>query len=144
MSSGLMADPPQHMGPFPLMVKALKLFTDTNTFMRRYSRGEHTYVRYLTDPTLRQLLSDINAFRASLPPHLRRAIRTLDNGAHTVDPELFLVIGFTHASVINLGEPLITHQTWSNDAAKMVLSAIRAILSFLYELNATTYDSELQ
>jgi hypothetical protein len=120
----------------------MKLFTDTNTFMRRYSRGEHTYVRYLSDPTLRKLLADINVFRTNLPPSQRSAIRVLEDGSQHVNRELFLVIGFTHAAVVNLGEPLITHQTWANDAAKMVLTAIRATLSMLYELNSTSYDSE--
>lgn len=142
MTSTLTQDPPQHADTFPLLIKAMRLFNESNCFIRRYSRGEHTYARYLTDPNLRKTLNDINTFRMSWPAHLRRPIRSLGNGIEIVDPELFLIINFTHAAVVNMGEPLITHQTWADEAAKMVLSGIRAILSYLYELNATSYDSK--
>ncbi|KAL1408021.1 hypothetical protein Q8F55_004818 [Vanrija albida] len=134
---------PQHMESFSFLIKAIKLFTETNTFIRRYSRGEHTYARYLADPGLRKCLSDINTFRLSYPESMRRPIRQLPDGGEVIDGELFTSLTLTHSAVINLGEPLITYQTWSDDAAKMTLSAVRAMLSLIYDVNATTYDLTL-
>lgn len=35
--------PPQHKDAFPLLMKTIYLFSNTITFIRRYSRGQHTY-----------------------------------------------------------------------------------------------------
>lgn len=39
-----------------------------------------------------------------------------------------------------IGEPLITKDTWESDLARMALTAIRASLSVLYDITATTFD----
>ena len=39
-----------------------------------------------------------------------------------------------------LGEPLITKDTWRTDLARMSLTAIRASLSLLYDITATSFD----
>jgi hypothetical protein len=135
-------DLPQHVDSFVFLIKAMRLYTSTSTFSRHYGRGTHTYARYLADPRLRACLADINSFRMSYPMDMRRPTR-MENGREMVDPDLVTAIGFTHSSVLNLGEPLVTHTTWSDDAAKMVLSAVRAILSLTYDLNATSYDITL-
>jgi hypothetical protein len=41
---------------------------------------------------------------------------------------------------IMLGEPLITKDTWRTDLARMSLTAIRASLSLLYDITATSFD----
>jgi len=33
----------------------------------------------------------------------------------------------------SLGEPLITKETWTNDVSRLSLTAIRAVLSLLYD-----------
>ena len=39
-----------------------------------------------------------------------------------------------------IGEPLITKDTWESDLARMALTAIRASLSLLYDITATSFD----
>jgi hypothetical protein len=41
---------------------------------------------------------------------------------------------------IMLGEPIITKDTWRTDLARMSLTAIRASLSLLYDITATSFD----
>jgi hypothetical protein len=41
---------------------------------------------------------------------------------------------------IMLGEPLITKDTWRTDLARMSLTAVRASLSLLYDITATSFD----
>jgi len=43
-----------------------------------------------------------------------------------------------------LGEPLITKDTWRTDLARMSLTAIRASLSLLYDITATSFDCKSQ
>jgi hypothetical protein len=45
---------------------------------------------------------------------------------------------------IMLGEPLITKDTWRTDLARMSLTAIRASLSLLYDITATSFDRTSQ
>lgn len=134
--------PPQHMDGLNLLLKAMKLYGETSTFIRRYTQDTHTYARYLSDPELRRLMMDINTFRMSFPPHLRRPMQPTPDGGEAIDADLFTAISLTHACVLNLGQCLITHLTWNDEAAKMILSAVRAILSLLFDLQATSYDSE--
>lgn len=42
-----------------------------------------------------------------------------------------------------IGEPLITKDTWQSDLARMALTAIRACLSLLYDITATSFDRKL-
>lgn len=135
--------PPQHMDSLNLLIKAMRLYGETSTFIRRYTQDTHTYARYLSDPELRRLMMDINTFRMSFPPQLRRPMQPTRDGGEAIDADLFTAISLTHACVLNLGQALITHLTWNDEAAKMILSAVRAILSLLFDLQATSYDCEL-
>lgn len=46
---------------------------------------------------------------------------------------------YTRVTVM-IGEPLITKDTWESDLARMALTAIRASLSLLYDITATSFD----
>lgn len=39
----LSTHPPAHRDSFPLLMKTIYLFSNTITFIRRYSRGQHSY-----------------------------------------------------------------------------------------------------
>lgn len=134
--------PPQHMDSLNFLIKAMRLYGETNTFIRRYTQGTHSYTRYLQDPELRRLMNDINNFRMSLPPQFRRPMQPTKDGGEALDGDLFTAISLSHASVLNLGQALITHLTWNDGAATLILSAVRAIVSLLYDLQSTSYDSE--
>jgi hypothetical protein len=47
------------------------------------------------------------------------------------------------SAALELGEPMITKDLYHCDLAKMGLSAIRAILSLIYDITATTFDLSL-
>ncbi len=53
------------------------------------------------DPTLRLLLSQINAFRMGLPPHLRRPTQDLGNSTH-FDRDLVAALMIVHAWVVSI------------------------------------------
>lgn len=107
--------PPAHMDAFPLLLKTIYLFSNTISFIRRYSRGEHTYAwvrgkgwcadgrRYLSDPGLRKCLNDINTFRMHCPASMRRPIQRDDSGVESIDPDLFYCLNLTHAWVAKQG-----------------------------------------
>lgn len=92
--------PPIHADGFVLYIKALKLWTDVARFFRSYGRGKHTVAGYLAHPTLRLFMSQINSFRLSIPPHLRRPTQVFpnpdDRRAKTLDVDLISAILISH------------------------------------------------
>ncbi|EIW72490.1 hypothetical protein TREMEDRAFT_72779 [Tremella mesenterica DSM 1558] len=130
--------PPGHLDSFCLLIKAVKLFSDVNAFFRSYCRGSHSVLKFVTDSRVRLLLSQLNAFRLSLPVQMRRpTVR------EPFDGELIACIFYLHGAVITLGEPLVAKETWTHELGRLSLAAIRAILSMVYDLNATSYDITL-
>lgn len=124
--------PPCHFDSLSLFIKAVKLFTEAQRFLRFYQRRPHTVERYINEPNLRLLLSQVNLFRLSIPAHLRRPTRDLAAGGQ-LDRDLLTAIMLAHATSIALGEPLVTRDTWQHDLATMGLGSIRAILSLVYD-----------
>lgn len=96
---------------------------------RRGSIADY-HSKYVADPQLRLLLSQINAFRLSWPAPLRRPTQVPSN---QFDADLIAAHMMTHGATISLGEPLVTKEHWTNDIARVALSAVRAILSLLYD-----------
>ncbi|WRT64260.1 uncharacterized protein IL334_001191 [Kwoniella shivajii] len=136
--------PPRHRDSFCLLVKSIKLHTEVNRFLRQYGRGSHNVATYLSNPTFRVLLSQINAFKMSFPPEFRRPTHfKTGEGAAALDRDLIQALWIMHAASICLGEPLITNETWTEEGARMTLAAIRAALSLLYDIIATSYDLTL-
>jgi hypothetical protein len=89
-----------------------------------------THSKYAADPNLRLLLSQINAFRLGCPAHLRRPTQVPSD---QFDVDLIAAHMVTHAATMALGEPLITNDSWMHDISRVALSAIRAVLSLLYD-----------
>ncbi|WWC58471.1 uncharacterized protein I303_101014 [Kwoniella dejecticola CBS 10117] len=136
--------PPCHRDSLCLMIKSLKLYTEVGIFFRRYSQGTHSIAAYLSHPTFRLLLSQINAFRMSFPPEFRRPTHfKVGHGVEALDRDLIQSLWILHGASIGLGEPLITKDTWTHEGARMTLAAIRAALSLLYDITATSYDLTL-
>ncbi|WWC66510.1 uncharacterized protein I206_100412 [Kwoniella pini CBS 10737] len=136
--------PPCHRDSLCLYIKSLKLYTEVGSFFRRYSQGSHSIAAYLSHPTFRLLLSQINSFRMSFPPEFRRPTHfKVGQGVEALDRDLIQALWILHAASIALGEPLITKDTWTHDGARMTLAAIRAALSLLYDITATSYDLTL-
>ncbi|WVW82420.1 hypothetical protein I302_104430 [Kwoniella bestiolae CBS 10118] len=136
--------PPRHRDSFCLLVKSLKLYTEVQIFFRRYSRGTHSIAGYLSHPTFRVLLSQINTFRMSFPPEFRRPTHfKAGQGVEAFDRDLIQALWILHTASICLGEPLVTKDTWTHEGARMTLAAIRAALSLLYDITATSYDLTL-
>ncbi|ORY28962.1 hypothetical protein BCR39DRAFT_495759 [Naematelia encephala] len=133
--------PPRHIDSFTFFIKAVKLFADTQRFFRFYQRQNHSIHRYLDQPGLRLLISQVNSFRLSLPAHMRKPTQELAVGQ--LDRDMLAAVLFAHATSVALGEPLVTKATWQHDIARMSLGAIRAILSLLYDITATSYDLTL-
>jgi hypothetical protein len=93
----------------------------------------------------------------SCPSHLRRPTQLL-NGS--VDVDLVAATMITHAGSVTLAEPLITVDSWTHDISRMCLTAIRSVLSILYDsklvsltmieglandiVTATSFDREFQ
>jgi len=142
------AHPNRHADGFAFFIKAMKLYTDIARFFRQYGRGSHSVADYLAHPHLRVFFSQINAFRLSFPGHLRRPASTLGTPGSSVDVDLFAAICVTHGwvqsrrlysialtarSTLAIGEPVITKEMYYTDVAKMALSAIRAVLSLIYD-----------
>jgi hypothetical protein len=50
----------------------------------------------------------------------------------------------THGATISLGEPLVTKEHWTNDIARVALSAVRAILSLLYDSECESQPSRVK
>lgn len=113
-----------------MLLKATKLMSDVNGFFRSYMRGSHSTAKYVADPALRLLLSQINAFRLGCPAHMRRPTQA---APEMFDVDLITAHMQTHAATFTLGEPLVDAQTWKSDIANMALSAVRANLSLLYD-----------
>ncbi|KIR97270.1 hypothetical protein L804_05452 [Cryptococcus deuterogattii 2001/935-1] len=127
------------------LIKSMKLLGDVNCFFRRYSRGRHSIAGYVSNPTFRLLLSQINAFRMSFPPEFRRPTQSLPGlgEANALDRDLISALWITHSAIMGLGEPLITRDSWMDEGARVTLSAIRATLSLLYDVTSTSYDLSL-
>jgi hypothetical protein len=89
--------PPHHADGLVLYIKAVKLYTDVSRFFRQYGRGSHSVAGYLAHPKLRLFLSQINAFRLSFPPHLRRPTGDGSHGGKGLDVDLISTIMITHA-----------------------------------------------
>ncbi|WWC86356.1 uncharacterized protein L201_001230 [Kwoniella dendrophila CBS 6074] len=136
--------PPRHRDSFCFLIKSIKLYTEVQTFFRRYNRGTHSIAGYLSHPTFRVLLSQINTFRMSFPPDFRRPTHfKVGEGVAAFDRDLILSLWVLHGASICLGEPLVTKDTWTHEGARMTLAAIRAALSLLYDITATSYDLTL-
>ncbi|OWZ28817.1 hypothetical protein C361_06561 [Cryptococcus neoformans Tu259-1] len=137
--------PPEHRDGLSFLIKSLKLLGDVNCFFRRYSRGQHSIAGYVSNPTFRLLLSQINAFRMSFPPEFRRPTQSLPGlgEAKVLDRDLISALWITHSAIMGLGEPLITRDSWMDEGARVTLSAIRATLSLLYDVTSTSYDLSL-
>lgn len=90
------AHPPRHADGFVLYIKAIKLYSDVSRFFRQYGRGAHSVAGYLAHPQLRMFLSQINAFRLSFPPHLRRPTGDGLRGGKGLDVDLVSAIMITH------------------------------------------------
>ncbi|WVF70903.1 hypothetical protein IAT40_005698 [Kwoniella sp. CBS 6097] len=140
----LTSHPDRHRDSFCLLLKAIKLHTDVNVFFRKYSRGHHTVAGYLSHPTFRVLLSQINSFRMSFPPEFRKPTQfKVGGGVDALDRDLIAALWIAHGASMCLGEPLVTKDTWTQEGARMTLAAIRAALSLLYDITATSYDITL-
>lgn len=113
-----------------MFIKATKLMADVNSFFRHYLRGSHSVSKYVSDPTLRLLLSQINTFRLGCPAHMRRPTQA---APEMFDVDLIAAHMLTHAATFTLGDPLVEMQTWKTDIANTALSAVRANLSLLYD-----------
>jgi len=124
--------PPRHLDSFPLFIKAVKLFADVQRFFRSYQRQKHSIDRYINEPGLHLLLSQVNLFRLSIPVHMRRPTEHQAAGGQ-LDRDLLAAIMLAHGTSVALGEPLATKDTWQHDLARMGLGAIRTILSLLYD-----------
>ncbi|WVQ77083.1 hypothetical protein IAR50_006766 [Cryptococcus sp. DSM 104548] len=136
--------PPEHRDSLCFLIKSMKLLSEVNVFFRRYSRGSHSIADYVTNPTFRILLSQINSFRMSFPPECRRPTQNvLGEGANALDRDLIMALWITHSAIMGLGEPLITKESWMDEGARITLSAIRATLSLLYDVTSTSYDLSL-
>ncbi|WVQ82647.1 hypothetical protein IAT38_004779 [Cryptococcus sp. DSM 104549] len=138
--------PPRHLDSFCFLIKSLKILSDISIFFRRYSRGKHSVAGYVHNPSFRMLLSQVNSFRMSFPPEFRRPTQPLQGlvgGSESLDRDLLAALWITHSAIMGLGEPLITKDTWMDEGARMTLSAIRASLSLLYDVTATSYDLSL-
>nr|XP_031860910.1 uncharacterized protein CI109_003637 [Kwoniella shandongensis]KAA5527982.1 hypothetical protein CI109_003637 [Kwoniella shandongensis] len=104
----------------------------------------HILIGYISHPTFRVLLSKLNGFRMSFPPEFRRPTQAMrGSGAESLDRDLVAALWITHGASVSLGEPLVTRETWTSEGARMTLSAIRASLSLLYDITATSYDLTL-
>ncbi|ORX36091.1 hypothetical protein BD324DRAFT_651995 [Kockovaella imperatae] len=139
--------PPEHCDSFSFFVKAMYLFSEVHRFFRVYGGEGHSIPRFLNHPLLRKCVSDINAFRNSIPFHLRRPTRTSRNGESQA-PAAFDTLMLATNMVINsavmaLGEPLMTPENWNSEFAKLALASVRSNLSLLYDINATSYDLTL-
>lgn len=86
--------------------------------------------KYAADPSLRTLLNKISTLRMGCPVHLRRPAQIM-NGS--LDIDLLTATMITHAGLVSLAEPLITVDSWTHDISRMCLTAIRSILSILYD-----------
>jgi hypothetical protein len=111
--------PAQHADGLVMFIKALKLYTDVARFFRQYGRGSHTVAGYLGHPSLRRFLSQINAFRLSFPPHLRRPTQASAMGGELagskgLDVDLVAAILVTHGWVLR---PFPANQTDEKDHA---------------------------
>jgi hypothetical protein len=54
-----------------------------------------------------------------------------------LDIDLLAATMITHAGLVTLAEPLITVESWTHDISRMCLTAIRSVLSLLYDSKVT-------
>ena len=134
--------PPCHQDSLVLTIKVVKLFAEVQRFFRFYQRRAHSTDRYLVEPKLRVLMSQANLLRLSLPLSLRKPTQPSSADGH-IDRDLLSSTMMLHGVSIILGEPLITATTRHHDVARSALMAIRAILSMLYDVIATSFDLTL-
>ena len=124
--------PERHTDSLCFLIKAIKLFADSQRFFRFYQRRPHSVERYLDEPGLQILLSQVNAYRLSLPEHVRRPTNKLMSGQR-LDVDQLAAVMSIHATMIVIAEPLVAKQTWKYDLASLGLRAVRAILSLVYD-----------
>lgn len=124
--------PECHHDSLVLYIKAVKLYNDAHRFFRMYQRRPHTIERYMEDPTYRLLVSQVNAFRLSIPEHMRRPTKELVAGGQ-LDRELLISAMYAQATSIILSNPFLTIETWQGSPARMGIVAMRAVLSLIYD-----------
>lgn len=130
--------PPQHDDTLSMLIKVSRALSDALTFMRKYSRGLHTFHRYFTDPRFKQVLSNLTTLRNSMPDKFKSYTDHTPHGP-IVDPDKYTVIDTLHCAVITIGGPLITHQTWTTPAALGILKEIHGVVSNYLTLSQTSY-----
>jgi hypothetical protein len=130
--------PIRHQDSLVMYLKAIKLFSDTHRFFRIYQRQPHTVERYRNDIAARLLVSQANSFRMSIPESMRRPTRSLTEGGQ-LDKELLLGAMYAQATSLILAQPYMFPETWQEDAARVGLTAIRAILSLIYDSELPFY-----
>ena len=125
---------------FGLSIKSIKLFADSQKFLRFYRRRRHSIERYNAEPEFRLILSHIASLTMSLPPDIRRPTQNLIAGGR-LDRDALVVVMLVHATSIVLGEPFLTPDHWQDDMARsLALTPVRSILSLIYDITATSYD----
>ncbi|KAK4685111.1 hypothetical protein P7C73_g5047, partial [Tremellales sp. Uapishka_1] len=132
--------PPESIDSFGLLIKSLRLFTAVNAFFRKYTRGVHSVSKYVNDPAVRLLLSQLSTFRLSFPASLRRPVESLHQ-TQKLDTDALAAVLVIHGATLSLGEPLVTKDHWHDEVPRIALSAIRAGLSIVYNITSTSYDS---
>ncbi|BEI86266.1 hypothetical protein CcaverHIS002_0605530 [Cutaneotrichosporon cavernicola] len=131
--------PSQHRDTLCMYIKVTRVMSDVLTFMRKYSRGLHTFQRFFSDPNFQQVFNNIGTLRSSMPEEFRTSTTNTPHGP-VVDPDKYIVIDLLHCALITIGGPLITHQTWMLPQARHILHEIRHVVSNYLELAATSFD----
>ncbi|KLT44132.1 hypothetical protein CC85DRAFT_225114, partial [Cutaneotrichosporon oleaginosum] len=131
--------PPQHRDTLSMYIKVTRVMSDVLTFMRKYSRGLHTFQRFFSDPRFQQVFTDIGTLRSSMPEEFKTSTTNTPHGP-VVDPDKYTMIDLLHCALITIGGPLITHQSWMLPQARHILREIRHVVSNYLELAATSYD----
>ncbi|GMK57173.1 hypothetical protein CspeluHIS016_0400070 [Cutaneotrichosporon spelunceum] len=131
--------PPQHRDTLSMYIKVTRVMSDVLTFMRKYSRGLHSFQRFFSDPRFQQAYTNITTLRSSLPEEFRTSTTNTIHGP-VVDPDKYVLIDLLHCALITIGGPLITHQTWMLPQARHILHEIRHVVSNYLELAATSFD----
>ena len=135
--------PSCHLDSLPLFIKATKLFADAQRFFRFHQRQPHTLERYMREPVLHVLMSQANAFRLSLPVGMRKPTERLAAG-EKLDRDMLVTVLMLHGSLIVLGEPMITKETWQDRLPKLALGAIRVMLSLQYDSEFCSHFAEAE
>lgn len=131
--------PLQHRDTLSMYIKVTRIMSDVLTFMRKYSRGLHTFKRFFSDPRFQQVFANIGTLRSSMPEEFRTSTTNTPHGP-VVDPDKYTMIDLLHCALITIGGPLITHQTWMLPQSRHILHEIRHVVSNYLELAATSFD----